>query len=108
MDPSILFLGMLLVLILLMFQRSSRQRRETAQVQAGLLPGAEVMTASGLFATVIDVDEQKVTLQTGPGQTSTWDRRAVARIITPAVTDDNEPGSTETEPGTGGGAVTDS
>jgi preprotein translocase subunit YajC len=97
-DPSILFLGVALLLLVLMFQRGNRQRRELAQVQSGLEPGAQVMTASGLFATVVEVDTDKVTLQTGPGQRSTWDRRAVARIVapaasTPGASPDSETGS---------------
>ncbi len=88
---------MAFVLIVLMFQRGSRQKKEAAQVQAGLTPGAEVMTASGLYATVIEVVEEKVTLQTAPGQISTWDRRAVARIVSPgAVEEPAEPTAPDT------------
>lgn len=82
MDPGILFLGMAFVLLLLMFQRTSKQRRELAQVQSQIAPGTEVMTASGLFGTVLEVTDDRVVLQTAPGQQTTWDRRAVARIVT--------------------------
>lgn len=110
MDPgSMILIGGMLVLLLLMFQRSSRQRRELAQVQSGLAPGAEVMMSSGLFGTVVAVDGDVVTLETSPGQTSRWDRRAVLRVVTPSTTaaepatdrqDDGEPGisTTSTHP----------
>ncbi len=84
-DPSILFLGLMFVLMFMIFQRGSRQRKELAQVQQNLAPGAEVMTASGLIATVTAVEDDVVTLETAPGQRSRWDRRAVARVITPAA-----------------------
>lgn len=97
MDPGILFLGIAFLILFLTFQRSSKQRREQAQVQAQVTPGAEVMTASGLFATVIDVSDERVTLRTGPEQTSVWDRRAIARIVTQG----SDEADTATEPGSG-------
>jgi preprotein translocase subunit YajC len=103
-DPGILFLGMALVLVFVMFQRSNRQRREFAQVQAQLSVGAEVMTASGMFGTIVEVSDDRIVLQTGPGQTSTWDRRAVARIVTPSAAPAGRPGQADAEePGTGAG-----
>lgn len=86
-DPSLLFLGLMFVLVFMVFQRGRGQRRELAQVQSSLAPGIEVMTASGLMATVIAVEDDVVTLETAPGQHSRWDRRAVARIITPPAED---------------------
>lgn len=94
-DPSLLFLGFLLVLMFIVFQRGNRQRRELSQVQANLAPGAEVMTASGMLATVTAVEDDVVTLETAPGQRSRWDRRAVARIITPSATTETAPGEVE-------------
>ncbi len=100
MDPGIIFLGMAVVLMAVMFQRSSRQRREFAQVQSQITPGAKVMTASGMFGTILEVVDDTVVLETGPGQTSTWDRRAVARIVTPGI---DPAGDAAQEPGTGSG-----
>ncbi len=99
MDPGLIFLGVAFVIMVMMFQRTNRQRREIAQVQEKIAPGSEVMTASGLYATVLDVAGDRVTLQTGPGQTSVWDRRAVARIVTagPQVDEADE----AKEPGSG-------
>lgn len=70
-------------LLFLMFSRTRRQQREVQQTQASLTVGVEVMTASGMFATVVELDDQAVVLETGPGQRSRWDRRAVARVIGP-------------------------
>ena len=100
-DPGIIFLGMAVVLMAVMFQRSSRHRGEFAQVQSQMAtPGAKVMTTSGMFGTILEVVDDTVVLETGPGQTSTWDRRAVARIVTPGI---DPAGDAAQEPGTGSG-----
>jgi preprotein translocase subunit YajC len=77
-------------LLFLLFSRTRRQQREAATVQSRLEPGAEVMTGGGLFATVVELDEGAVVLETAPGQRSRWDPRAVARIISPAPADQDE------------------
>jgi preprotein translocase subunit YajC len=69
-------------MIVLLFVRTRSQQRDMAAVQAKIAPGVDVMTAGGMFATVIDVDDDVVVLETAPGQRSRWDRRAVARVIT--------------------------
>jgi len=101
------FLGVAFLLMVVVFQRGNRQRRDLAQLQARLAPGAEVVTASGLYGTVVEVLDDRVTLRTGPGQVSTWDRRAIARILTapsaaaPATEPGTEPATEpDTEPGT--------
>lgn len=68
-------------LLYLLVSRTRRQRREALAIQSRLTPGIEVMTSSGLFATVVEVDGDVVVLETGPGQRSRWDRRAIARIL---------------------------
>jgi preprotein translocase subunit YajC len=59
---------------------------------SGLKPGAEIMTSSGIFGTVLSIDdaENKITLQTGPGSELTVHRQAVSRIVTPVAEDGTE------------------
>jgi preprotein translocase subunit YajC len=64
--------------------RGRRQQREVQNVQARLTPGTDVMTSSGLYATVVAIDGDVVTLETAPGTTSRWDKRAVIRVVTPS------------------------
>ncbi len=80
-----LLLVMALGLLVIAFTRGRRQQREALGVQQRLAPGTEVMTTSGLYATVVSVEGDVLTLETGQGQRSRWDKRAVARIITPAT-----------------------
>jgi preprotein translocase subunit YajC len=76
-------LGYLLILalpfLLLIFIVVS-QRRRTQQVQAlqaSLAVGDEVVTTSGLFGTIVAIDDKVVTLDAGAGQRLRYDRRAI-------------------------------
>lgn len=93
MQPETMLLLVAMVgVLLLLSSRSRRQQREAQRLQASLTVGVRIMTTAGLYATVIAVDGQVVTLETGPGQHSQWDSRAVARVL---PVDDE---STEPEP----------
>jgi preprotein translocase subunit YajC len=81
LDPTPLLFIALLAFGYLVLRRGSRQRRDAAAVRSSVSVGAHVMTTSGLFATVVSVDDEAITLETGPGQRSRWDRRAVARVL---------------------------
>lgn len=82
MNPSGLIVPLLLIgLLVLLFSRTRRQQRQAQQLQSGLAIGAQIVTTAGLYATVVEVDGAVVTLETGPGQRSRWDRRAVARVL---------------------------
>lgn len=76
-------LGYLLILLLpflLLVFIIVQQRRRTQQVQAlqsSLAVGDEVVTTSGLFGTIVALDERVATLDAGPGVTVRFDRRAI-------------------------------
>jgi preprotein translocase subunit YajC len=76
-------LGYLLVLLLpfvLLLFIVFTQRRRTQQVQAmqaSLAVGEDVVMTSGLFGTIVALDDTVVTLDVGNGQTLRYDRRAV-------------------------------
>jgi preprotein translocase subunit YajC len=78
---SLLLLVLMGGLLFMMFSRSRRQQREAAQLQSRLAPGSRVMTTAGLYATVVAIEGDAIVLETGPGQTSRWDRRAVSRVL---------------------------
>ncbi len=84
-DPfSLLFLAVTFGLLFMIVSRGRRQRRELLDLQERLAVGAEVMTTSGLYATIAELhDDGVAVLETAPGQRSRWDRRAIARVVTP-------------------------
>lgn len=105
MDPNtaqLLFFGVILVVIVAMMFRNGRKRqRMAAEMTTGLRPGAEIMTSSGIFGTIlaIDEDENRITLRTGPTSELTVHRQAVGRIVTPVAHDGAQLNGTPVELG---------
>lgn len=90
MDPSILIIMALAVgAMWLMTNRTRKQQKEAANFRASLTPGQDVMTGSGLFGTIVAVDDDVVTLETSPGVTSRWLRPAIAKLVDPPVATDD-------------------
>lgn len=76
-------LGYLLILalpfLLLVFMMFTQRRRAQAiqAMQASLAVGEEVVTTSGLYGTIVALDDRSVTLDAGNGVQLRWDRRAI-------------------------------
>lgn len=91
MDPT--FLIILVIGLGAMWLLSSRQRkaqREQLSFRDNLQPGQRVMTGSGMYGTVVEVDGDEVTLESMPGQQSVWIKAAIARLVEPPVADEDE------------------
>lgn len=86
------FLIILAIGAVALFLMSSRQRkaqREQLSFRDNLQPGQRVMTGSGMYGTVVEVDGDEVTLESTPGNESVWIKAAIARLVEPPV--DEEP-----------------
>ena len=98
---SSLLLPVLVVFIAFFFfwqWRSNRRRRAEDEKKASqLVKGVDVMTNFGLFGTVesVDLENNKVVLETSPGNFVTVHRQAIGRIDTPAATTDATTGDTD-------------
>ena len=94
-NGSLLLILVLFAVLLFASSRSRRRvQRQREETLGRLEAGAEVVTSSGLHASVVDVlDDGTVRLETAPGQVSRWDRMAVARVTPPAAS-----GATAVEP----------
>ncbi|MEU8360549.1 preprotein translocase subunit YajC [Nonomuraea sp. NPDC048882] len=96
---SILPLILLVVVFYFLLIRPQRKRQQEAvQMQNSLAPGARVMTTTGLFATVVAVDNEDVILEVAPGIETRWVKAAIGRVVTPgdAPASDDEPVEQET------------
>lgn len=88
----ILILAIALGALWLMSSRTRKQQRAAQEFRNNLVPGDEVMTASGLLGTVVTVEDDVITLESSPGAHTRWIRAAIAKKIEPPVeeTDDVE------------------
>lgn len=119
MDISfILILALAAGAMFLMTSRTRKQQREAQNFRATLAPGQEVMTGSGMFGTIVDVDEEAdvITIESTPGNQSRWLRAAIAKLVDPPVEEpegdeSSEPaavyGSADADPSTSKGDVDD-
>ena len=77
--PIVLVLG-----FYLLFMRPARMRqRKAAETRSNVAPGVEVVTTAGLIATVVDSDDETVTLEIAPGVHSKFLKQAIARVVEP-------------------------
>ena len=83
MDPISLFMIAVLGLLIFFMIRNSRKQRATQQeLQEKLKPGALVMTSFGLYATVVELDDDTniATLDVGTGSLKVH-RQTLTKII---------------------------
>lgn len=101
MDLSSLMFPLLLVLLAVpLFLSARKQKRAVAEQQSllnSLEPGDRVMTTSGMYATVADVndDDNTIDLEIADGVVTTWLRQAIREKVVvdteaDAVVDDVE------------------
>jgi len=90
---GLLLVAIPLVLLVMLTMQGRRRGRELRAAQSQVRPGAVVMTGAGMFGTVVAVENDQVTLETAPGQTSQWLRQAIVKVITPAPRDTSADGS---------------
>jgi preprotein translocase subunit YajC len=96
LGPILPFVLIALVFWLLIVRPQRRRQREMQSTQSSLAPGAEVMLGSGIFGTVVDVndDDQSLRLLIAPGTTVKVARQAVVKVVSdldahPAVEQDD-------------------
>lgn len=80
----LLFLLPLLFLFFMMRSQRSRQRKMVQQQQS-LEIGDEVMTTTGLYATMVGGDDKVALIEAAPGVQFRWDRRGIVPVPTEPV-----------------------
>jgi len=84
--PILMFAG----LGAMMFYSMRKQKRvaaATREMHDSLVPGARVMTTSGLHATVTAIADDTIELEIAPGVRTTWIRAAVREVVVPVPTE---------------------
>lgn len=83
----IMLLGLLVIFWLM--SRSSRKTRDMAKERAerALVPGNWVVTSSGMYGRVVDIDGSVVILETPDGVETLWDKNAIVMEKEPPFAD---------------------
>ncbi|WP_244302816.1 preprotein translocase subunit YajC [Leucobacter coleopterorum] len=76
--------GLIAVLIFFMFRNGKKRQKAMQELQSGLRPGAEIMLQSGIYGTVVEIndEENRATIQSG-SSTLVVHRNAISQIVTP-------------------------
>ena len=94
------FIPLLIVLVAIPLFLQARKQKKTMQeqqkLQNAVTVGDRVMTTSGLYATVVDTDDDTVDLEIADGVTTTWLRQAIRERVETETDSDEE--SVEEEP----------
>jgi preprotein translocase subunit YajC len=104
MDQLILplLLALLFVPLFLSFRKQRRAQTEMMQLQSSLGVGDRVMTTSGMYATIVTVDEDTIDLEIAPGLVTTWVRQAIReRVVDTADDTDDRDDADDTESANG-------
>lgn len=93
------FLAVLVIFWLMIIRPAQRQRKQTAALQAGLSVGDRVMLTSGIFATVVEVLDDRVRVQVADGVVVEVVRAAIGAVESPQAPADDarDTDATDTE-----------
>lgn len=80
---DLLIFALPVLLLLFLFNSQRKRQRQFTDLQSTLAPGQEVQTTSGLYGRIVSLDDTVAVLETAPGQTVRWDRRAIASVVPP-------------------------
>jgi len=84
MDPISLFMIAILgMLIYFMIRNSRKQRKTQEELQEKLKPGADVMTSFGLYAQLLELDDEDnvATLDVGNGVLIKVHRQTLTKVV---------------------------
>jgi preprotein translocase subunit YajC len=95
---NLLFLLLIVGAVFLFMRRGRARQRQALEARGNVAPGVEVVTTSGLIGTVVDSDDETVTLEIAPGVHSRFVRQAIGRVVVPPSEEATETTHTD-EPG---------
>lgn len=80
--PLLLLLVLMIGFLFFSFRKQKRQMAKTAAMQNSIEVGDRIMTTTGLYGTVVGIDDDNFELEIAAGVVTTWLRRAVAQVVT--------------------------
>jgi preprotein translocase subunit YajC len=84
--PLLLFVLVYVVVIL----PQGRRRKQAAALQRAVEPGSKVILTSGLYATVIEIDDDAIVVEAAPGVQLRYAKAAVLRVIPEPIDYDDD------------------
>lgn len=85
----IMIVGFIALMYFVMIRPQKKRQREQQNMQSTVAPGARVMTIGGLYGTVVDSDEETVTLEASDDNFLVFARQAIAKVVTPAESEES-------------------
>jgi preprotein translocase subunit YajC len=100
------FVLILLAFYLLIIRPARSRQRAALALQERLAPGVEVMTTSGIYGTIVEIDEESISLEVAPGTTIRFAKAAVGQVRSPELADaaDSSAGDDDDLPGDDAGS----
>lgn len=100
MDQTLLYVALgavLVVFIFLSWRNSKKRQKEQAELKDKMVPGVEIMTSTGIYGTLISVDDDKneAVIETAPGQTLRIHKQTLLKVVEPEVAEVEEPSLNE-------------
>ncbi|WP_182049012.1 preprotein translocase subunit YajC [Changpingibacter yushuensis] len=101
MNPDVTLLIFIAVMVLMIWwmSRSSKsmQKKVELQRQEAVALGNNVVTTSGFFGTIVDIDGDAVTLQSPSGDETVWLKKSISAVadLPLAEVEDNVPAADE-------------
>lgn len=77
----VMIVGFIVLMYFVMIRPQKRRQREQQNMQNQVETGARVMTIGGLYGTVVDSDEETVTLEASDDVFLVFARQAIARVL---------------------------
>ncbi|UBQ04064.1 preprotein translocase subunit YajC [Curtobacterium sp. TXMA1] len=83
MDQSLFLIVIIVAFAAFMFYSSRKRKKQQAELQTKMVPGARVMLSFGLYGTLLSVDDEKVTadVEIAPGTVVTVHRQTLSRVV---------------------------
>ena len=82
MGSLVFLLAIPAVMYFVLIRPQRKRQREQAEIMSAIDIGDEVVTTSGLYGTIVALDDTVVTLDAGSGSTLRYDRRAIGMRAT--------------------------